>query len=404
MRKKLLFIGGYPPPYGGIASHLYELLPQLIKAGYEVISLTPSLNERVIQSPGMKNIFINVKKYFLRNMFSAINDFIGSLKYKKDMKLKDFFKVINFSRLIIGIIHKEKIDATFIYDNYNGLVIPILKKYYKYSNSLVFMIFGDFYLKPEKYKKISGYLKTVFTNSDIILSSSQYCADSISKILGYDFPVKVIYIGVDHQIYAPAKPGGNVRAELGIPQTSIVFLFLGRMTRDMGLDFLLENSKRLLNINPDVYLIIAGAKGELSTKVIELSNSESRIKYCPNIPFERKVDYYTACDVFIAPTMEKQACMGVSIKEAMACAKPVIASASGGIPEAIENGVNGYLIPIKEGKVDGEAFLHRAKRLLNDPLLRVKMGEKGREKTLNLFTNDQTTQKYLEILGIINLR
>jgi glycosyltransferase involved in cell wall biosynthesis len=88
----------------------------------------------------------------------------------------------------------------------------------------------------------------------------------------------------------------------------------------------------------------------------------------------------------------------------MACAKPVIASASGGIPEAIENGVNGYLIPIKEGKVDGEAFLHRAKRLLNDPLLRVKMGEKGREKTLNLFTNDQTTQKYLEILGIINLR
>ena len=79
----------------------------------------------------------------------------------------------------------------------------------------------------------------------------------------------------------------------------------------------------------------------------------------------------------------------------------VIGSTSGGIPEAIEDGSNGYLIPIKSGNLDFEIFLKKTKHLIDNPNIRKQMGEIGRTKVLKTFTNEQTTQKYLNLLEIM---
>ena len=149
----------------------------------------------------------------------------------------------------------------------------------------------------------------------------------------------------------------------------------------------------------DVYLVLAGAKGDFSQKVKNLSNKFERILYYENIPFEKKLNFYHACDVYLAPTMQKHACMGVSIKEAMACGKPAIASNSGGIPEAITNGENGFVIPAKNNILDNIKFIDAAKQLYESSDLRKSMGEKGRQTFLKKFTNQITTKNYL---GIIN--
>lgn len=404
MKKKLLFIGPYPPPYGGIASHLYELLPELVKNGYDVISLTDTRShEQTLQFSGMKNIFINSRKYFFKNILMVLVCAVSYLKYKRDLPWKDYIKVINLARLVTQVAKKENVTAIFHYYIPTSLAIPILKKCTNSSHPHVWMIFAEFYENPGRYKSISRYLRNAFSEADVILASSQYCADSISEIFGFDFQVKVIYVGIDDKIYSPSsyRRGDNVRNELGIPSNALVFLFFGRMIKDMGVDFILDISDQLLTIHPNVYLIIAGAHGNMSNDVKELANAEPRVYYCPDIPFEKKVDYYASCNVFLAPTLAKRACMGVSIKEAMACGKPIIASNSGGIPEAVEDGVNGYLIPFKDGKLDVEIFVNRARQLLNDQSLQIIMGERGSQKALKLFTNDQTTQKYLNILEMV---
>ena len=117
----------------------------------------------------------------------------------------------------------------------------------------------------------------------------------------------------------------SFKSFLNIPESSFVYFFLGRMDKSMGIDFLIENAEKILNIGENVYLILAGAKGSYSVQVNELSNKYDRIKYYENIPFDQKLSFYHACDVYLAPTMQKHACMGVSIKEAMACGKPIIA-------------------------------------------------------------------------------
>lgn len=401
--KKLLFIGSYPPPYGGVASHLNELAPQLIKKGYKIVIISPSSVDHQADTEGLKVIYFNLKGYFYKNIFSIIAAFIGALKYKADINTKDYIKQIAFAHKISKVINGEGIRAVFIYENYNGLVIPVLKKHYKILTPLVFMILGEFYLYPDKYKAMSKYMRSVFDNSEVILSSSHYCASSISKVLNYDFPVKVIYVGIDHQLYVPTKDKELIRGKLGIPENALVFLFLGRMLKDMGVDFLLRNAMRLFSINPNNYLVLAGAPGELSGQVKELSDREPRVKYCPNIPYDEKPYYFAASDVLLAPTMEKQACMGVAIKEAMSCGKPILASTSGGISEAIVDGENGYLVPFVNGELNVDMFIEKANKLSNDSILRKKMGESGRSKAVNVFSNDLTVKRYLEVLDGLGL-
>ncbi|RZB29743.1 MAG: hypothetical protein SRB1_02023 [Desulfobacteraceae bacterium Eth-SRB1] len=399
MKKKLLFIGAYPPPYGGIATHLYELLPELVKNGYDVISLTDTRShEQTLQCSGMKNLFINSRKYFFKNILMVSAYVVVYLRYKRDLSWKNFIKVVNFTLLVRQVAKKENINTFFYYHIEEGLIIPILKKCFDSSCAHIWMIFGECYVTPEKYRGISRYLKNAFSQTDVILASSRYCADSISIILGFNFPVEVIYIGIDDKKYLPSIQGDNLRNEMKIPFDAPVFLFFGRMIRDMGVDFILEVSDQLLHIHSNVHLVVAGAYGDFSNDVERLSKLEPRVHYCPDIPFERKIDYYASCNVFLAPTLAKRACMGVSIKEAMACGKPILASNSGGIPEAVEDDVNGYLIPFKDGKLDADIFINRARQLINDQSLQIIRGKMGRQKVLKLFTNDQTIQKYLNIL------
>jgi hypothetical protein len=397
-KKNILFVGAYPPPYGGIASHLYNVLPQLVKRGYDVISLTNSSKDKIIVTSGMKNIYYNRKNYILRTFLPSLITFISSLNIKQDLSWWEFFKVTCFSHVVLDVIKKEKIEIVFIYDNYNGLIVPVLKKCLKDSVPIGLMIFGDFYLYTDKYLSIKEYFKRIFIECDVIFSSSQYCADSISNVLGYNFPVRVVYVGVDHNEYKPQKDNETIRAGIELPQDSIVFLFLGRMSKSMGVDFLLQVADRLLSLHRKVYLILAGAKGEYSESVKILSERESRVKFFQDVPFEKTMDLYAASDILLSPTMERHACMGVSIKEAMAFGKPVIASISGGIPEAIEDRINGYLVPIEGGKLNSDIFLERAKKLIYDKELRRMMGEAGREKLLRMFTNDITTEEYLKII------
>jgi glycosyltransferase involved in cell wall biosynthesis len=395
--KKVLFVGPYPPPFGGIASHLHDLLPELVKSDYEVICLNRSFKAQINDSSGIKVISINLRRFLYKNIILILSKFISFIKNNKEITWLESLRIINFSQAIVGIVKKYNVDAIFLYEE-NALVIPALKTSISKSIPIGLMIFGEYYQKKKSYRKITSYMSTVFKNCDIILSSSRYCGDSISRVFGFNFPVTVVYVGVNEHVYTPKISSKTIRSELKIPQNAIVFFFLGRMNEEMGIDFLLRVADRLLSIHPDIYVILAGAKGNFSILASDMAKREPRVKYCLNIQIDKKPDFYHACDIFLAPTKEGHACMGVSIKEAMACGKPVIASISGGIPEAIEDGINGYLIPFKDGELDEEIFFECASSLVNDSSLRFNMGNKGREKVLQLFSNYQTTKQYLKIM------
>jgi len=397
---KLLFVGPYPPPYGGIASHLNDILPALKKMGYESITLTTSLQDNRTISDSGEHIYFSPKKYLARNFVRVLFDLILKAKEKRDLPWREYFQSIILAKFVSQIKKQNNISAVYIYTITHGLAIPLIKKDDRLT-PIFLMIFGAFYLSPHKYTTMPRYIQEALRSADKLIASSKYCGDSIKNIFNYEFHVKVIYIGVDLEIFNPNVLGAKLQSELKIPPNSNVLLFLGRMDKSMGLDSIIQIHERIRELDPSIYLVIAGAEGALSQKVSELSKINDWIKYCPNIPFERKPEYYALSDIFLAPTSDTHACMGVSIKEAMAMGKAIIASKSGGIPEAIVDDYNGYIIPFNNSNLDVKLFLEKIARLLSDENLRKEFGTKAKATVLEKFSSQQTITKYLDVINTI---
>ena len=102
------------------------------------------------------------------------------------------------------------------------------------------------------------------------------------------------------------------------------------------------------------------------------------------------VDYLSAADVLLLPS--EQESFGLAALEAMACEVPVIASRVGGIPEVVEDGETGFLSEVG----DVEKMANDAGKLLADPELRSKMGQRARESAISRYRTDLVIPRYIE--------
>jgi len=399
MKNKILFIGAFPPPFGGIASHLNSVLPLLTDKGYKISVFSPG---NVNSTKLIGNISIMYIKYtwiYISHMFSVIFNAIKYWHLKLDLNLLLFMKSIALAVFYSKHINEKKIDQVFIYQISNTYFIPIINEMLLKPTPIHIMIFGAFNLKPKYYINHQNYIYSIFNNSTTILSSSKHCAKSVKNILNFDFEVGVNFVGVENYMFEELiNESFNFKTKFQIKKDSFVILYFARMTKIMGLQFLIDIHNEILQINENIIILIAGAEGDLSKKALDLSINNNRIKYYSNIPFSEKQTIYDNCDLIIAPTLEKHACMGVTIKEAMACRKPIIASDSGGIPEAIIDGEEGFIVPIKNNKIPKNIFVDKIRQLYDDPILRKEMGEKGKKRALKLFTNKASAETYVNII------
>jgi glycosyltransferase involved in cell wall biosynthesis len=403
-KKKLLFVGPWPPPFGGIASHLYELLPGIVELGYEVITLSYIYEEDEIHKMenGVRNIYFSPSSFFKKNLVICLIRMFQCLNHRIGLSSKRYSRAISISERINRIIVQEDISYVFTYDNDQVHVLPFIKK--NRLSGLFCTIYGAFFLTPEIYGTEKPFLRHAIGFADKILSCSMYCASSGREFLHMDYPIKVIYNNVDKEAYNPSNNGAAIRKKHNIPDNAIVLMTMGRVGVDMGVDFLLKNIDRLTSIDPRLIIFIVGAKAELSDKVEELAKNNYQIRYAFNIDFEDKPYYFASCDIFTAPTKDKHACMGIANIEAMMSGKAVISSNSGGHPETIEDNLSGILVPFRDGKLNEDIYIEKLSSLVNDDKLRDEFGKSGRERALRLFTNEQIVQEHIDLINEFPLK
>jgi glycosyltransferase involved in cell wall biosynthesis len=185
-----------------------------------------------------------------------------------------------------------------------------------------------------------------------------------------------------------------------IKKDDVVIFFMGRMLADMGLDVVLDTIPSLIDDFSTVRHVIAGATGDLTHRAIELAQLyPEKVLVLENVSFALQRDLYSAADILVAPSFNQRACMGVSIKEAMAARLPVVGGAGGGVSEAVVDGVTGFLIPIEpSGVVDAKAYLKAVHRLIREPELRLHFGDAGRHRAEDIFSVHQTNKRIAEIM------
>jgi alpha-maltose-1-phosphate synthase len=201
---------------------------------------------------------------------------------------------------------------------------------------------------------------------------------------------------------ATAPRTGTALARFGLDADRPYVLFVGRITRQKGVPRLL---RAVRHIDPAVQVVLcAGAPDtpeidrEFRDLYEELSRVRAGVHWIPQmLPRPEVIQLLTHATVFVCPSVYEP--LGIVNLEAMACGTPVVASRVGGIPEVVEDGVAGLLVPLDD---DFEAGLARAlDTVVRDLEAARRMGEAGRERAVGEFGWDAVARRTVRLYGEI---
>lgn len=249
----------------------------------------------------------------------------------------------------------------------------------------------------------------------IVAVSSQMRSDVLACYPAVDPErVRVIYNGIDAEEYAP-DPGSDVLERYGVDASRPFVLFVGRITRQKGLAYLLDAAPRF---DPGVQLVLCAGSpdtseigAEIGSKVAGLRAERGNVVWLEQmLPKREVIQLLSHATVFACPSIYEP--LGIVNLEAMACETAVVASRTGGIPEVVEDGVTGVLVPFEprdDGShepIDPEGFADeisvRVNDLVRDRERAAEMGRAGRRRVVDHFswraTAEQTVELYRSLL------
>jgi starch synthase len=219
----------------------------------------------------------------------------------------------------------------------------------------------------------------------------------------------VVYNGIDLEQWKPNHDADLVRS-LGVDPDRPTVIFVGRITRQKGLPYLLRAAASL---PPEVQLVLcAGAPdtkeimAEVTGLVDDLAKQRSGVVWIERIlPRPELTALLTAADVFVCPSVYEP--LGIVNLEAMACGTAVVGTATGGIPEVVVDGETGRLVPIEQVQdgtgtpTDPDRFVADLGRILAETVVdratATRYGAAGRERAAAVFDWDAIGAQTVEI-------
>ncbi|MER5705199.1 glycogen synthase [Micromonospora sp. NPDC002296] len=279
-------------------------------------------------------------------------------------------------------------------------------------------------LRPWKAEQLGGGYalsswceRTAYEAADAIVAvSAGMRADVLAAYPAVDPDrVRVVHNGIDTVQYAP-DTGTDVMDRLGIDPTRPSVVYVGRITRQKGLPYLLRAARELPAGTQLV--LLAGAPdtpdiaAEVEGLVAELRANRSGVVWVAEmLPKPEVIQVLTHATVFACPSVYEP--MGIVNLEAMACETAVVATATGGIPEVVADGETGLLVPIEQATdgsgrpLDPDRFVAdlaaAINTLLADPVKTAELGRAGRRRAVAHFSWDaiaaRTLDLYRSLLG-----
>ncbi|HEX2313284.1 MAG TPA: glycogen synthase [Thermomonospora sp.] len=249
------------------------------------------------------------------------------------------------------------------------------------------------------YRLSSWVERTAYLAADAVIAVSAGMREDVLAVYPELDParVHVVHNGVDAEAYRPVAAPEVVRG-LGVDPDRPYALFVGRITRQKGLAHLLAAAAQLPD---DAGLVLcAGAadtpaeRQEVADAVAALQSRRDGVVWIEAmLPREQLVPLISGATVFICPSVYEP--LGIVNLEAAACGTAVVASAVGGIPEVVDDGRTGLLVPYDPSDVAAfEAGLAAGiAELLADPTRAAAMGAAGRERVLAEFGGPAVAQQ-----------
>jgi starch synthase len=261
-------------------------------------------------------------------------------------------------------------------------------------------------LRPWKEEQLGGGYrlssfceKTALENADAVIAVSNGTRRDIASVYPAIDPerIHVIYNGIDTEEYAP-DPRTDVLEKFGIDASKPSVVFVGRITRQKGVSYLLQAAR---HFDPSAQLVLCAGSAdtpdlgaEVEALVAELRATREGVFWIEQmLPKPEVIQILSHATVFACPSIYEP--LGIVNLEAMACEAAVVATATGGIVEVVVDGETGFLVPIEPGD-DGTGaprdperfasdFAERVNTLLGDGDRASAMGRAGRRRAVESF-------------------
>ena len=380
----LLMTNEFPPNiYGGAGVHVEYLSRELSR-------LTP-VEVRSFQ-----------EQSFTKDQLKVLGTKIDASDYRCAKELVSPLKAL----ATCLTFNNQGIDADVVhchtwYAHFGGIVAKLL-----YGIPLVITVHSLEPLRPWKREQIGrGYdlskwvEKTALEMADAVIAVSTSTRDDILRLFDVD-PAKVPVIpnGIDTDEYTQTIDR-SVLAQYAIDPDQPYVLFVGRMTRQKGLLYLLQAIGQL---DRDTQVVLCAGESdtpelqqELESLIAELRAHRPGIVWIPEmLPRHEVIALLSTATVFACPSVYEP--LGIVNLEAMACGVAVVGTATGGIPEVVVDGVTGRLVPIEQVQdgtgtpTDPDRFVADLAATLTevtgDPARAAEYGAAGRERARSDFS------------------
>ena len=197
--------------------------------------------------------------------------------------------------------------------------------------------------------------------------------------------VQVIPLGRDPHVFDPALyDQRDARMRFGLPLGSQIVGVLGRLDPQKGQEEFLRSLPCVLNQFPDAFYVICGeeTRGEegFQRHLVDVSHELGIQEYVRFLPYIENVpEFMAAIDLFVMPSYSET--YGLALIEAMCMEKPIVATRAGGVPEILEDGFDGLLVPPR----DEHALAEAIGLLLKDCSLRARLSQRARRAANSRF-------------------
>lgn len=227
--------------------------------------------------------------------------------------------------------------------------------------------------------------------SDKIIAVSEAVKRNLEENGVPDDKISVIYGGIKPLKILDDKEKNLVRQKWGITEEEIVVGIVARLTEVKGHKVFLDAAEIISRDNANVRFFIAG----IGPKEVELRELIKQKGLTDKVVFTGFVDeiyeVFNIIDINVISSLSEALCL--SLIEGMSVGKPSVATDTGGIPEVVKDGHNGFLVPVGDASKLADAII----KLIHDPELRRTMGDKGREIMEKSFTADIMAEKIEEL-------
>lgn len=374
---------GFPPIIGGVETHLVALLPTFVKMGHHASLLTGHADD-----------------------YRASYDFNGvQIRRTPIMDLNWLFK-----RGLAGLdedIHKT--FSVFIDEMKPDIVHAHNMHYFSKPHALQLAAIAKKKGIPLVLTAHNVWDENLYLDltRDIpwnhVIAVSHYIRRELVGIGLSPKRCTVIHHGIDHHMFHPGASTRHTYKTYPQLKGRRVIFHPARMGLAKGCDVSIKAFNIVHQRFPDAMLVLAGTKNIIdwgATQQKDIAYFLSLIKFygfkndvlIDAYSLDQMPGLYAASDVVLYPSTAMEP-FGLTMLEAMSTAKPIIVTAVGGMPEIIQDGINGFVIPIK----DFESLAGRISRLLAEGRVREDFGRTGRQMVEHQFTKEIMAEHHIEV-------